>query len=87
MGTLRDLRTALVAALLLVAVGLAAAQAPDGRPVERVTLPGALARRLGDDLPDVVRIGVHPKRDDGAWVLLGEGWTLVTGFPPRRAPS
>ena len=73
--------TARAAALALVAYGFAPAQAPDERPAARVTLPGALARALGGDLPEVVWIGLHPNRDDGAWVLLGDGWTLVTGFP------
>ncbi len=80
MATLPYPGTALVAALLLVADGLAPAQAPDDKPAARITLPAALATRLGDDLPEVVWIGLHPKRDDGAWVLLGEGWTLVTGL-------
>ncbi len=80
MATLRDARAALVAALVLLAVGLLPAQAADDE-AGRVTLPAALAARLGDDLPEVVWIGLHPKRDDGAWVLLSEGWTLVTGFP------
>jgi hypothetical protein len=73
--------TALVAALALVAAGFAPAQSPDDEPVTHVTLPPALAERLGEDLPEVVWIGLHPKRDDGAWVLLGDGWTLVTGLP------
>ncbi len=81
MATLRDARAALVAALVLLAAGLAPAPAADDEAAGRVTLPAALATRLGDDLPEVVWIGLHPKRDDGAWVLLGEGWTLVTGFP------
>jgi hypothetical protein len=72
--------TGLVAALVFVASGIAPAQAPD-EAAARVTLPAGLARALGADLPEVVWIGLHPKRDDGAWVLLGEGWTLVTGFP------
>jgi hypothetical protein len=73
--------TALAAALCLAALASAPAQTPDERPAASVPLPDALARALGGDLPDVVWIGLHPKRDDGAWVLLGEGWTLVTGFP------
>jgi hypothetical protein len=80
MASLRSTGTAVLAVLVLLAA-LAAAQVPDGKPVGRVTLPAALAQRLGGDVPEVVWIGLHPKRDDGAWVLLGEGWTLVTGFP------
>jgi len=72
--------TALAAVLALAASGFAAAQASDDKPVARVTLPAALAERLGEDLPEVVWVGLHPRRDDGAWVLLGDGWTLVTGF-------
>ncbi len=73
--------TALVAALALVAAGFAPVQAPEDTPAARVTLPSGLAKRLGDELPEVVWIGIHPSRDDGVWVLLGDGWTLVTGFP------
>lgn len=72
---------ALVAALALVVTGLAPAQSPEDQPVTRVTLPAGLAKRLGDDLPEVVWMGLHPSRDDGAWVLIDGGWTLVTGFP------
>ncbi len=72
--------TALVAALVLVAAVSASAQAPEANPAPRVTLPSALAERLGEDLPEVVWVGLHPRRNDGAWVLLGDGWTLVTGF-------
>ncbi len=73
--------TALVAALALAMSGLAPGQTPEDRPGARVTLPAALARTLGEELPEVIWIGLHPRRDDGAWVLLGDGWTLVTGFP------
>ena len=72
--------TGLAVALALAASGIAPAQPPDDKPAARVTLPAGLARALGEDLPEVVWIALHPKRDDGAWVLLGEGWTLVTGF-------
>jgi hypothetical protein len=81
MAALPSPRTALVVALVLLAPGAKGVQAPRGTPAERVLLPAALASRLGDDVPEVVWIGLHPKRDDGAWVLLGNGWTLVTGFP------
>ena len=73
-------RTALVAALALVATGFAPAQSPEEEPVARVTLPAGLAKRLGDELPEVVWIGLHPGRDDGAWVVIDGAWTLVTGF-------
>ena len=73
--------TALVALLALVTTGVAPAQSPEDRPAARVTLPAGLAKRLGDGLPEVVWIGIHPSRDDGAWVLLEGDWTLVTGFP------
>ena len=81
MTTLRSPGTALVAALVLLASVTPAAQALDDKPAARATLPAALAKALGEDLPEVVWIGIHPKRNDGAWVLLGDGWTLVTGFP------
>jgi hypothetical protein len=74
-------RMPFVVALVLLAPGARGFQAPVENPPERVVLPAALASRLGDDLPEVVWVGLHPKRDDGAWVLLGEGWTLVTGLP------
>jgi len=72
---------ALVAVLALFATGPALAQSPDEKPTERATLPAGLAKRLGDELPEVVWIGVHPSRDDGAWVLIDGEWTLVTGLP------
>ena len=72
--------TALVAALALVVAVSAVAQSPEDTPTARVTLPAGLAKRLGDELPEVVRIGLHPSRDDGAWVLIDGAWTLVTGF-------
>ena len=82
--TLRYPGTALVAALVLAAAFAPARpedKPPEDKPASSVTLPAGIAKRLGDDLPEVVWIGLHPKRDDGAWVLLGDGWTLVTGFP------
>ena len=95
--SLRCLATELATALVLLAGVPAFAQAPDDDdPAARVTLPSALAERLGQDLPEVVWVGLHPRRDDGAWVLLSEGWTLVTGFSAdaraalkaaRRLPS
>jgi hypothetical protein len=94
--------TALAAALVLgaaVAAVAARAQAPEDDPAARVTLPSALAERLGEDLPEVVWVGLHPRRNDGARVLLRDGWTLITGFSadaraevkaarklPRRTP-
>jgi len=78
---MRSPGTALVVALALVVTGFVLAQSPDEKPAVRPTLPAALAQRLGGDLPEVVWIGLHPKRNDGAWVLLEGQWTLVTGFP------
>jgi hypothetical protein len=72
--------TALVAVLALAAAGFVPDRAPDAKPASRVTLPAGIASRLGEELPEVIWVGLHPKRDDGAWVLLGDGWTLVTGF-------
>jgi hypothetical protein len=72
---------ALVLACAFVSVGFAPAQSPEDKPVAGVTLPAGLAKRLGEELPEVVWIGLHPSRDDGVWVLIDGEWTLVTGFP------
>jgi hypothetical protein len=72
---------ALVLACAFVSAGLAPVQNPEDTAPVRVTLPAGLAKRLGDELPEVVWIGLHPSRDDGAWVLIDGEWTLVTGIP------
>jgi len=78
---MRSRLTALVVALALAAAGLVLAQSAEEKPGARPVLPAALASRLGGDLPEVVWMGLHPTRNDGAWVLLEGQWTLVTGFP------
>jgi hypothetical protein len=78
---MRSSGTALVVALALVGAGFVSSQSPEEKPAARPTLPAALASRLGGDLPEVIWMGLHPTRNDGAWVLLEGQWTLVTGFP------
>ncbi len=77
---MRSSGTALVVALALFGTGLVLAQSPEETPAARPTLPAALADRFGCDLPEVIWMGLHPTRNDGAWVLLEGQWTLVTGF-------
>ena len=43
-------------------------------------LPPGIAKKFGPKLPAVAYIAIDPRYVDRAWFLIGNQWTLKTGF-------